>query len=169
MESDNIIANLKDTVTKLRQMDEPLQSKVDDKSEEEQESTLVKKIVDYFDIILTNNFIIKENSNLPKEKNNYYYAFIIKHFNTPLIRFFLLNNELTPTNNNKELTHSSEKNWILLSILENSFSDCIHEIYQQDLDKIYYKEDSLLRKNKSEIQKILKNLKKKRATEAQTT
>ena len=159
MESDNIIANLKDTVTKLRQMDEPLQSKVDDKSEEEQESTLVKKIVDYFDIILTNNFIIKENSNLPKEKNNYYYAFIIKHFNTPLIRFFLLNNELTPTNNNKELTHSSEKNWILLSILENSFSDCIHEIYQQDLDKIYYKEDSLLRKNKSEIQKILKNLK----------
>ena len=159
METDNIIANLKDTVTKLRQMDEPLQSNADGKSEEEQESTLVKKIVDYFDIILTNNFIIKENSNLPKEKNNYYYDFIIKHFNTPLIRFFLLNNELTPTNNNKELTHSSEKNWILLSILENSFSDCIHEIYQQDLDKIYYKEDSLLRKNKSEIQKILKNLK----------
>ena len=152
MESDNIIANLKDTVTKLRQIDEPLQSNADDKSEEEQESTLVKKIVDYFDIILTNNFIIKENSNLPKEKNNYYYAFIIKHFNTPLIRFFLLNNELLAINSsNSEQIYSGEKNWILLSILENSFSDCINEIYKQNLEKKYYGENSLLRKYKSDI------------------
>ena len=160
MESDNnIIINLKDAITKLRQIDGSLQVNIGDKSKEEQESILVKEIVDYFDLILTNNFIIKENSNLPKEKNNYYYAFITKHFNTPLIRFFLLNNELLAINSsNSEQTYSGEKNWILLSILENSFSDCINEIYQQDLDKIYYKEDSILRQKKSEIQKILKNL-----------
>ena len=160
MESDNnIIINLKDAITKLRQIDGSLQVNIGDKSKEEQESILVKEIVDYFDLILTNNFIIKENSNLPKEKNNYYYAFITKHFNTPLIRFFLLNNELLAINSsNSEQTYSAEKNWILLSILENSFSDCINEIYQQDLDKIYYKEDSILRQKKSEIQKILKNL-----------
>ena len=140
----------------MRQKDEHLQPNSDDISKEEQKSTLIKKIVDYFDIIFTNNFIIKENNNLAKEKNNYYYAFIIKHFNTPLIQLFLLNTELLSAISNKELTHSSEKNWILLSILENSFSDCIYEIYQQDIDKTYYKEDSLLRKNKSEIQKILK-------------
>ena len=160
MESDNnIIINLKDAITKLRQIDGSLQVNIGDKSKEEQESILVKEIVDYFDLILTNNFIIKENSNLPKEKNNYYYAFITKHFNTPLIRFFLLNNELLAINSsNSEQTYSAEKNWILLSILENSFSDCINEIYQQDLDKIYYKEESILRQKKSEIQKILKNL-----------
>lgn len=61
MESDNnnIIINLKDTITKLRLMDPPLQANAEEKSKEEQEFILVTKIVDYFDQILANNFIIK--------------------------------------------------------------------------------------------------------------
>ena len=157
MESDNnIIKSLKDNIIKLRQLNESLKSNDEELPKEEQESILLQKLVDNFDLILSNGFVPKENSNLPKEKNNYYYAFIIKHFNTPLIRFFLLNNELIPNDNNKI---SNEKNWILLSILENSFTDCIKEIYKQNLDKSYYGENSLLRKNKFDIKTILKNLK----------
>ena len=159
MESDNnIIKNLKDYITRLKQLNEPFQSSKEDFQNEDQESTLLQKVVDSFDIILSNNFILKDSNNIPKGKNNYYYDFITKHFNTPLIRFFLLNYELLPINNNSN-NHSSEKNWILLSILENSFSDCISEIYKQNLDKKYYEENSLMRKYRYEIKKILKTLK----------
>ena len=160
MESDNnIIKSLKDNIIKLRQLNESMKSSDEELPKEEQESILLQKLVDNFDLILSNNFIPKENSNLPKEKNNYYYSFITKHFNTPLIRFFLLKNELISNDNNNHNKISNEKNWILLSILENSFTDCIKEIYKQNLDKIYYGENSLLRKYKFDIKTILKNLK----------
>jgi len=158
MESDNIIKNLKECIRKLKQFHDSIQSSEEEMPKEEQESNLIQKLVDCFDIILSNNFILKDHPNLQKEKNNYYYAFITKHFNTPLIRFFLLKNELISIKDN-EMKPSNEKNWILLSILENSFSDCINEIYKQNLDKIYYNENSLIRKNKFEIKIILKNLK----------
>jgi hypothetical protein len=122
------------------------------------ESSLVNNIVNYFDIILSNNFIKVKNDN-SDEINNYYNSFIIKHFNTPLIRFFIVYNESLSSFNNSSMNNSSEKNWILLSLLENSFSDCINEIYKQNLDKKYYSENALLRKYKNDIKKILKELK----------
>ena len=159
MEADNkkIIKNLKEYIIKLRQINETLLPSEEEISKDEQETTLLQKIVDIFDFILSNNFKIKEDCNLPKEKKNYYYLFISKHFNTPLNRFFLLNNVLNEINNN-DSNHFSQKNWILFSILENTFSDYINEIYKQNLDKIYYGENSLMRKNKHDIKKILKNL-----------
>ena len=158
MESDNsIIKNLKEAITNLNKLNEKSEINNDEIKKEEIESSLLHNIVDNFDIILSNNFIITKNE-LPDEMNNYYYSFIIKHFNTPLIRFFIVYNESLSLYNNTQ-NHSSEKNWIFLSLLENSFSDCISEIYKQNLDKKYYNENSILRKNKTEIKKILKELK----------
>ena len=111
MESDNnIIKSLKDNIIKLRQLNESFKSSDEELPKEEQESILLQKLVDNFDLILSNNFIPKENSNLAKEKNNYYYSFITKHFNTPLIRFFLLKNELISNDNNNHNKISNEKN-----------------------------------------------------------
>ena len=158
MESDNsIIKNLKEAITSLNKLNEKSEINNDEIKKEEIESSLLHNIVDNFDIILSNNFIITKNE-LPDEMNNYYYSFIIKHFNTPLIRFFIVYNESLSLCDNTQ-NHSSEKNWIFLSLLENSFSDCISEIYKQNLDKKYYNENSILRKNKTEIKKILKELK----------
>ena len=159
MESDkDIIINLKENISKLSNIENTLEENKENKKDD-QNYLIVQKIVDYFDIILSNNFIIKEKNGLPKEKNNYYYAFITKHFNTPLIRFFILYKDSLSININNNNNNSYQKNWIFLSILENSFSDFIIEIYRQNLDKEYYSENSLLRKNKSEIKKILKNIK----------
>ena len=110
LELNNPVANLKEYINNLKKLNNSVKS--NPFSTESQESFLLQKIVDSFDIILTNNFTIKtkdkdKNKNKENSDINYYNSFIIKHFNTPLIRFFLLNNELTPTNNNKELTHSS--------------------------------------------------------------
>ena len=160
MESDNnIIKKLKECITKLKKLKEKSDI-IEEIKKEELETSLVHDIVDYFDIILSNNFIIKND--VPNELNNYYYSFIIKHFNTPLIRFFIVYNESLSsvfTNNSVSVNNSSEKNWIFLSLLENSFSDFISEIYKQNLDKKYYGENAILRKYKSDIKEILKELK----------
>ena len=158
MESDIIILNLKEYISNLDKINYTPGSEEEEKEKQEQETLLVQKVVDCFDIILSNNFIIKENNDIPQEKNNYYYSLIIKHFNTPLIRFFIVYNESSSINNDTKEKNLSEKNWIFLSILENSFSDCINEIYKQNLEKKYYGENSLLRKYKSDIKKILKHL-----------
>ena len=158
MESDIIILNLKEYISNLDKINYTPGSEEEEKEKQEQETLLVQKVVDCFDIILSNNFIIKENNDIPQEKNNYYYSLIIKHFNTPLIRFFIVYNESSSINNDTKEKNLSEKNWIFLSILENSFSDCINEIYKQNLEKKYYRENSLLRKYKSDIKKILKHL-----------
>ena len=42
--------------------------------------------------------------------------------------------------------------------MEESLSKYINEIYKQGLDALYYEKESLLRKNKSEIIKLLKEL-----------
>ena len=161
MESDNnnIIKKLKECITKLKKLKEKSDI-IEEIKKEELETSLVHDIVDYFDIILSNNFIIKND--VPNELNNYYYSFIIKHFNTPLIRFFIVYNESLSsvfTNNSVSINNSYEKNWIFLSLLENSFSDFISEIYKQNLDKKYYGENAILRKYKSDIKEILKELK----------
>ena len=160
MESDNnIIKKLKECITKLKKLKEKSDI-IEEIKKEELETSLVHDIVNYFDIILSNNFIIKND--VPNELNNYYYSFIIKHFNTPLIRFFIVYNESLSsvfTNNSVSVNNSYEKNWIFLSLLENSFSDFISEIYKQNLDKKYYGENAILRKYKSDIKEILKELK----------
>ncbi len=154
LELNNPVANLKEYINNLKKLNNSVKS--NPFSTESQESFLLQKIVDSFDIILTNNFTIKtkdkdKNKNKENSDINYYNSFIIKHFNTPLIRFFFLYNDTLSINN--------QKNWILLSILEKSFSDCILEIYRQNLDKKYYKENALIRVNKSDINIILKSLK----------
>ena len=42
--------------------------------------------------------------------------------------------------------------------MEKSFSDSINEIYKQHLDEMYYEKNAILRKYKSEINNILKEL-----------
>ena len=158
MEPDNtLIKNLNECIIKLNKLKEKSELN-EELNKEILESSLVNNIVNYFDIILSNNFIKVKNDN-SDEINNYYNSFIIKHFNTPLIRFFIVYNESLSSFNNSSMNNSSEKNWILLSLLENSFSDCINEIYKQNLDKKYYSENALLRKYKNDIKKILKELK----------
>ena len=156
-QDDTLINNLNECITKLNKLKEKSE-KDEEINKEEIESSLVNDIVNYFDIILSNNFIKVKNDD-PNEINNYYNSFIIKHFNTPLIRFFIVYNESLSSFNNSSMNNSSEKNWILLSLLENSFSDCINEIYKKNLDKKYYSENAILRKYKTDIKKILKQLK----------
>jgi hypothetical protein len=159
MESDkDIIINLKENVSKLIKIENTQKENEENKINDEN-YLILQKVVDYFDIILSNNFKIKKENDLPPEENNYYNAFITKHFNTPLIRFFILYKDTLSLNNNNNNNNSYQKNWIFLSILENSFSDCVIEIYRQNLYKDYYSENALLIKNKSEIKTILKNIK----------
>ena len=126
----------------------------------EKEVQLISNIVYFFDQILCHKLIIK-NEKSPKlmGKNNNYWSFISNHFNNPLVQFCRTydKNELNKLDNGDNLIKKG-KIWIFLSILEKSLYDSINEIYKQKFDEKFYEEDSILRKNKTEIIKELKEL-----------
>jgi hypothetical protein len=88
------------------------------------------------------------------KENKHYWTFISKHFNTPVMRYCVIFDK----NESNDDPVKKGKNWIKFSILEKSFSDSINEIYKQGLDEMYYEQNSILRKYKSEINDILKEL-----------
>ena len=158
MESKDILLELKKSINQLKKINKtPLNlSKDKNPEQEEKDSILTKKLVPYFHGILSDNFNKKEqNSPESKENKNNYWIFISKHFNTPLVRFCKefekneLNNSFKGDN-----SVTKGKNWIYLSILDNTFYDSINEIYKHKWD---YK-NSILRKKKSDIYLILNEL-----------
>ena len=163
MESNDIITQLQNIINQLKQINiTSLNLSEENKLEiKEKELLLIKKIVKCFDEILSNNLKIKnENIQESKQNKNYYWTFISQHFNNPLVHFCIINDktEVSSPNEDENLLRKGE-NWIFLSILEKSFSDSINEIYKHGLDEMYYENDSIIRKNKSEIINILKELK----------
>ena len=50
------------------------------------------------------------------------------------------------------------KNWIYFSLMEKSLLESIKEIYIQELDKIYYEENAIIRQYQKEIEEVLKEL-----------
>ena len=163
MESNDIIIQLQNIINQLKQINiTSLNISEGNKLEiKEKELLLIKKIVGCFDEILSDKLNIKnENIKEPKQNKNYYWTFISHHFNNPLVHFCVINDksELSSLNEDENLIQKGE-NWIFLSILEETFSDSINEIYKYGLDEIYYEKDSILRKYKSEIMDILKELK----------
>ncbi len=164
MESNEIFAELNNAIKQLNQLQTTLLGANQEKASEieKKESSLVIRIVGCFHEILSDNYIIKkdekENGQENKENKSYYWDFISKHFNTPVVNFCRIFEKGEINNNSMNPYHQKGKNWIYFSILEKSFTDSINEIYNQELDKTYYEKDSILRKNKTEINTILKNL-----------
>ena len=164
MESNEIFAELNNAIKQLKQLQTTLLAANQEKASEieKKESSLIIRIVGCFHEILSDNFILKkdekENNPENKENKNYYWDFISKHFNTPVVNFCRIFEKGEINNNSMNPYHQKGKNWIYFSILEKSFTDSINEIYKQELDKIYYEKDSILRRNKNEINNILNHL-----------
>jgi len=161
-ESKQILSNLSKTIKQLKQLHTTSFGVAQEKASEleKKESALITKLVGSFHEILSDNFIFKNQQNqkdMPIEENKEnknYWTFISKHFNTPVMRYCVIFDKNESNNDSVK----KGKNWIKFSILEKSFSDSINEIYKQGLDKMYYEQNAILRKYKSEINNILKEL-----------
>ena len=164
MESNEILSKLTNTINQLNQLHTTSFGLAQEKASEieKKESILITKIVGCFHEILSDNFNIKnkpnQNSIETKDKNNYYWTFISKHFNTPVVKFCIIFEKGDSNNDAEDPYLQKGKNWIKFSILEKTFSDSINEIYKQNLDEMYYDKEAILRKYKSEINNILKDL-----------
>ena len=163
MEPNDILIKLTNTIKQLNQLTTTSLSLPQERSAEfeEKESVLISIIVGCFDEILSDELNIKMEKNLKmKESKNHYWTFISKHFNTPVMRFCIIFDKNEQNNTSpEEILSQKGKNWIYFSILENSFSDSINEIYKQEWDVLYYEKNSIIRKYKTEIKNILKDLK----------
>jgi hypothetical protein len=161
MESNEIIFKLTDTIKQLKQLHtRSLGVSKERVSElEKKETVLITKLVGCFHEIFSDNFIQKnEEVKSNKENKSTYWSLISKHFNTPVTKFCIIFEKNESNNESGNQILQKEKNWIRFSILEKSFSDSINEIYKQGLDEIYYEKDAIIRKYKSEINNILKDL-----------
>ena len=83
-------------------------------------SELIDKIVNSFYLILTEHFQNEENV----------WNFISKHVNKPVTKFCIMNenNSSNEDENDFNIYEKKAKNWILISILENSLYNSIKEI-----------------------------------------
>ena len=162
MESNEVIQKLKNSVRQLKQLHKVSNMFSEENSEEtnEKESVLIKEIVGYFDQILSNNFKIKDQLSPKSKHKDHYWTFISKHFNSSLVRFCIIYDKSEIGNVAPGENYSQKgQNWIMLSILEKTFSESIKEIYKQGLDEMYYDKNSILRKYKLDINNILNELK----------
>lgn len=161
MDSKEFIGKIQNSINKLKQLSrQSLFSKELTLDIGQKEIQLISNIVYCFDQILCHKLIIK-NEKTPKlkAKSNNYWGFISNHFNNPLVQFCRAydKNELNKPSSGETLVKKGEI-WIFLSILENSLSESINEIYIQKFDENFYEEDSILRKNKIELNKLLEEL-----------
>ena len=161
-ESSNVIEKLKNCIIQLKLISaNNINTSDESPKEKDQESSLIKKIVECFDEILSDNFKLEEKSSPDsKENKNHYWTFISKNFNSSLVLFCIINDKsiFMGPNRNENLRQKGE-NWIFLSILEKSFSESIKEIYKKGWDKLYYDKNSILRKYKNDIIISLNELK----------
>ena len=170
MESNEILSKLENVITQLNQiyMSSFLyeDSKIKRTNMEKKESFIISKIVKYFHKILShklNNNNLKKSIN-KENKNNNYWNYISKHFHqTQEVRFCQeYDNEISnkKLENAEDIAKKKGKKWIYFCILEESLCKYINEIYNKGLDILYYEKESLLRKNKSDIIKLLKDFQK---------
>jgi hypothetical protein len=161
MESNEIIFKLTNTIKQLKQLHTTSLGVSKERASEleKKESVLITKLVGCFHEIFSDNFIQKnEEVKSNKENKSSYWSFISKHFNSPVTKFCIIFEKNESNNESGNQILQKEKNWIRFSILEKSFSDSINEIYKQGLDEMYYQKDAIIRKYKSEIINILKEL-----------
>ena len=153
MEQNKIISKLDTLIKQKKELDNSseLYNKENLFEKEKKESNILSKIVKYFHKILSNDF----NELYLQENTNNFWNYFSLHFNNNLIVIFC---EKYEYENSDDIISQKEKKWIYISILEKEFNETINEIYRQGYDKLYYEEDSLLIKYKSEIIKILKEL-----------
>ena len=121
MESIDIINKLKNAIKQLKLINSTSLSLPQERTNEikEKESVFLTKIVGCFNEILSDNIINKnKQTSKEKEKKNNYWSFISRHFNSPLVRFCIINDETEIKNNKDENFLEKGENWILLSILE---------------------------------------------------
>ena len=158
----SLLNKLKNEIKQLKNLNN---SSIGIKEEEQseilkKEYSLLSKIVNCFQEILSDNFIIKDDQKSPssdnKENKNYFWDFISKHFNTPVVGFCKMFEKNDNNSGNSQIYKS--KNWIYFSILEKTFLDSINEIFNEELDGIYYGENAIIRKHKSEIYNYIKDL-----------
>ena len=152
MESEHIILLLKNSIEQFKQISQTSSNQTSNALEdiEQKESSLFSKIVEYFNKILSDN--LKVDSINHKNISNNYWTFISNHMNSLLVRF-------CNVEENENYSKKGEK-WIILSILDKTFSDSIKEIYNQGFDEKKYEKTSIIREYKSEIINILEELDK---------
>ena len=155
----DIFSGLENSIKELKQISNSSFNKEKISEINQKESFLLLKIVNYIDDILKDNLInnfIDKNQYIENKTN--YWKYILNHFNTQLVNYCeTYENEDSNEKSDKFLVQKGKK-WIYFSILEKTLNDSINQIYKQGLDKIYYKNDSLLRKYKTQIFKNIKEL-----------
>ena len=116
MSEDKQISELQSSINELKQLILSINNKSEiSLKKETQIDNLISALVDLFYQILSNFFLSGKK----------YWEFISKHVNRPVTMFCKINEK-----NNIEFEdyENKGKNWILISILENSFSETIKDI-----------------------------------------
>ena len=128
-------------------------------------SKCLRKIVFYFDQVLRQGLKEKDSS---KEKINSkfslsdktYWKIISENIKTPSVNYITEEYQSQIDENIENSQDDINFIWILISILENSFSEIIKEIYKKGLDTKFYTKDADFIMKKEEILDIVENLSK---------
>lgn len=152
----NIISELKLSTNELKQLipitkeSKQMTSEISNKLD-----ILISKIVDSFHSILSSYFKNEES----------YWGFISKHDNKPVTKFCIMfdTNEINEKEKEIEIWKKKGKNWILFSILENSFFESMKEIFffiNKEIKTDNNNDEIIIIKYKSDIIVILEELNK---------
>ena len=153
MEKKDALKNIEDLINQLEKINlSPLPSTSKDSQKFKQDVIIrIKKIVYFFDIILSNKLRLDLSQKNIKAEDNHYWTYLSKYYQIPSVKFCNLS----------EQVHEPSKRgmlWILLSIAEKSFNESVNEIYNQSFDKKFYDKSSLIVTKKNEILELCNRL-----------
>jgi hypothetical protein len=152
-ESESSIYIIDEYIKQLENMNLSLPSTKEDLLiQKSDSSTIIKKIIYHFDVILMDKLKVasdkfsRSSSNISDELH--YWKYLSKYFQISSVKFINNFYEKIQTIPEKGLA------WIYISISEKSFYESIIEIYGQGFEKKFYNEDALINKRKTDILRI---------------
>ena len=133
------LKNIEDLINQLEKLNlSPLPStNKDSQSIKQDVISRIKRIVYYFDIILSNKLRLDLSQKNLKPEDNHYWTYLSKYYQIPSVKFCNLSEQIHDPSRRGML-------WILLSIAEKSFNESVNEIYKQNFDKKFYDTSSLI-------------------------
>ena len=147
------LKNIEDLINQLEKLNlSPLPStNKDSQSIKQDVISRIKRIVYYFDIILSNKLRLDLSQKNVKPEDNHYWTYLSKYYQIPSVKFCNLSEQIHEPSRRGML-------WILLSIAEKSFNESVNEIYKQNFDKKFYDKSSLIVTKKNEILELCNRL-----------